>query len=121
MDKTVISHSSMHTPRLLDAVRRVDNTARQIMERLASGLRVNTLGDDGGAQVSIDLLSADTRSMAMTLVNINAGISLGTVAQDGLDTVASLLAPWSRTRLLSSRPGSAHSGTLYRNSGFPYL
>ena len=81
----------MHTPRLLDAVRRVDTRARQIMERLASGLRVNTLGDDGGAQVSIDLLNADTRSLAMTLVNINGGISLGTVAQDGLDRVASLL------------------------------
>ena len=88
----MISHSSMHTPRLLDAVRRVDNAARTIMERLATGLRINDMGDDPGGLVEVDLLNADTRSLAQTLVNINQGISLGTVAQDGLDRIAVLLA-----------------------------
>ena len=87
----MITHSSLHTARLLDAVRKVDNKARTIIERLASGLRVNDMGDDPAALVQVTLLSADRRSLGQTLVNINEGISLGSVAQDGLDHIAALL------------------------------
>lgn len=86
-----ITHSYLHTQRLLNSLQRVDTRAGALLEQLATGLRVNRVSDDPGAFVHIEQLRADVRSLNRDLANINEGISLGTVAAQGLVQISTAL------------------------------
>ena len=61
------------------------------LERLSSGLRVNSAKDDAAGLGIAERMDAQTRGMTVAVRNANDGISLAQVAEGGLAEVGNLL------------------------------
>ena len=60
-------------------------------ERLSSGYRINTAGDDAAGLAISESLKAQTRSMAVAERNANNGISMVNTAEGGLGEMSDML------------------------------
>lgn len=61
------------------------------LERLSSGLRVNSAKDDAAGLAIAERMDAQTRGMQVAVRNANDGISLSQVAEGGLNEVGNML------------------------------
>lgn len=61
------------------------------MQRLSSGLRVNSAKDDAAGLAIAERMDAQTRGMKVAVRNANDGISLSQVAEGGLNEVGNML------------------------------
>lgn len=78
----------------LTAQRNLNSTQRLMqtsLERLSSGLRVNSAKDDAAGLGIAQRMDAQTRGMTVAVRNANDGISLAQVAEGGLSEVGNLL------------------------------
>lgn len=68
-------------------LQQVQEKQTQLLERLASGRRVNSASDDAAAQQIIDRLTAQGEGNRQAIRNAYDGISLAQVAESGLDGI----------------------------------
>jgi len=61
------------------------------MQRLSSGLRVNSAKDDAAGLAIAERMNTQVRGMTVAIRNANDGISLSQVADGGLSTISSML------------------------------
>ena len=61
------------------------------MQRLSSGLRVNSAKDDAAGMAIADRMNTQVRGMTVAIRNANDGISLAQVAEGGLSVVTDIL------------------------------
>ena len=61
------------------------------MQRLSSGLRVNSAKDDAAGMAIADRMNTQVRGMTVAMRNANDGISLAQVAEGGLSVVTDIL------------------------------
>ncbi len=61
------------------------------MQRLSSGLRVNSAKDDAAGLAIAERMNTQVRGMTVAIRNANDGISLAQVAEGGLSTISDML------------------------------
>lgn len=81
------------------------------MERLSSGLRVNSAKDDAAGLAIADRMNAQVRGMNVAVRNANDGISLAQTAEGALATITEAL---QRMRELAVQAQNATNGTSDR-------
>src|SRR5580765_5063418 len=81
------------------------------MERLSSGLRVNSAKDDAAGLAIADRMNAQIRGMNVAIRNANDGISLAQTADGALSTVSDAL---QRMRELAVQAQNGSNGTTDR-------
>ncbi|KAB0622512.1 flagellin N-terminal helical domain-containing protein [Castellaniella defragrans] len=74
-----------------DRNRQAGNALGQAIERLSSGLRINSAKDDAAGQSIANRMEAGLRAGAQVMRGINDGISLMQTAEGGLDGINDLL------------------------------
>jgi len=98
----------------LNAQRHLSTSQGQMataMERLSSGLRVNSARDDAAGLAIAERMHAQIRGMKVAIRNSNDGISLAQVAEGGLNEVGSML---QRMRELAVQSANGTNGTSDR-------
>ncbi len=83
------------------------------VQRLSSGLRINSAKDDAAGLAISEKLRAHIRSINVAIRNSQDGISLAQVAEGGLDQIGGLLA---RMRELSEESANGTLGTAERSA-----
>ncbi len=83
------------------------------VQRLSSGLRINSAKDDAAGLAISEKLRAHVRSVNVAIRNAQDGISLAQVAEGGLDQIGSLLA---RMRELAEEAANGTLGTTERSA-----
>jgi flagellin len=78
------------------------------MERLSSGLRVNSAKDDAAGLAIASRMDAQTRGMNVAIRNAGDGISLAQTAEGGLNEITNML---QRMRELAVQGANATNGT----------
>ena len=81
------------------------------MQRLSSGLRVNSAGDDAAGLAIADRMNAQIRGINVAIRNANDGISLAQTAEGALATVTDAL---QRMRELAIQAQNGSNGTTDR-------
>ena len=69
----------------------VNNELEKAMERLSSGLRINSAGDDAAGLAIASRMEAQVRGLQMAIKNANDGISLTQVAEGAMDEISNIL------------------------------
>ena len=69
----------------------VNNELEKAMERLSSGMRINSAGDDAAGLAIASRMEAQVRGLQMAIKNANDGISLTQVAEGAMDEVSNIL------------------------------
>ena len=72
-------------------LQRSQNTMQTAMERLSSGLRVNSAKDDAAGLAIAERMNTQVRGMQVAMRNANDGISLSQVAEGGLNEVGNMM------------------------------
>jgi flagellin len=67
------------------------NSLAVSMQRLSSGLRVNSAKDDAAGLAIAERMNSQIRGMTVAIRNANDGISMAQVAEGGLSTVSDML------------------------------
>jgi flagellin len=78
----------------LNAQRNLSNSKMSLataMERLSSGLRINSARDDAAGLAIADRMNAQVRGITVAIRNANDGISLGQTAEGALSTITDAL------------------------------
>jgi len=88
-------------------------TMQTALERLSSGLRVNSAKDDAAGLGIAERMDAQTRGMTVAMRNANDGISLAQVAEGGLSEVGNLL---QRMRELAVQSANGTNSTSDRSN-----
>jgi flagellin len=83
------------------------------MERLSSGLRVNSAKDDAAGLAIAERMSAQVRGMSVAIRNANDGISLAQTAEGALATITDAL---QRMRELAVQAQNGTNGTTDRSN-----
>src|SRR4029079_9347073 len=106
----------------LNAQRNLSSSATSLatsMQRLSSGLRVNSAGDDAAGLAIADRMNAQIRGINVAIRNANDGISLAQTAEGALATVTDAL---QRMRELAIQAQNGSNGTTDRaNLNTEYL
>jgi flagellin len=102
--------SSLNAQRNLDTSR---NSLATSMERLSSGLRVNSAKDDAAGLAIADRMNTQVRGISVAIRNANDGISLAQTAEGALATMTDAL---QRMRELSVQAQNGSNGTSDRSN-----
>ena len=70
---------------------RSQNTMATAMERLSSGLRINSAKDDAAGLAIAERMNSQVRGMGVAVQNANDGISLAQTAEGGLNEIGNML------------------------------
>ena len=70
---------------------RSQNTMQTAMERLSSGLRVNSAKDDAAGLAIAERMNTQVRGMQVAMRNANDGISLAQTAEGGLNEIGNMM------------------------------
>jgi len=109
MPQTIYTNiSSMNAQRNLNATQ---NSLATSMQRLSSGLRVNSAKDDAASLAIATRMDAQVRGINVAVRNANDGISLAQTAEGALATVTDAL---QRMRELSVQAQNGSNGTTDR-------
>src|SRR6476661_4862279 len=98
----------------LNAQRNLSTSAMSLatsMQRLSSGLRVNSAGDDAAGLAIADRMNAQIKGINVAIRNANDGISLAQTAEGALQTVTDAL---QRMRELTVQAQNGSNGTTDR-------
>lgn len=92
----------------------VNNSAlSKSVQRLSSGLRINSAADDAAGLAISEKLTAQTRSIAVAIRNSQDGVSLSQVAEGGLTEIGSIL---TRMRELAEQSSNGTLDTSARSA-----
>lgn len=92
---------------------RSQNTMATSMERLSSGLRVNSAKDDAAGLAIAERMNTQVRGMNVAMRNANDGISLAQTAEGGLNEVGNML---QRMRELAVQSANGTNSTTDRDN-----
>ena len=88
-------------------------TMATAIERLSSGLRVNSARDDAAGLAIAERMNAQVRGMNVAIRNANDGISLAQTAEGGLNEIGSML---QRMRELAVQSANGTNSTSDRTN-----
>ena len=71
--------------------RQVNNELEKAMERLSSGLRINSAGDDAAGLAISSKMEAQVRGLQAAIKNANDGISVTQVAEGAMEEIDNIL------------------------------
>ena len=71
--------------------RQVNNELEKAMERLSSGMRINSAGDDAAGLAIASRMEAQVRGLQAAIKNANDGISVTQVAEGAMEEVGNIL------------------------------
>ena len=71
--------------------RQVNNELEKAMERLSSGLRINSAGDDAAGLAISSRMESQVRGLQAAIKNANDGISVTQVAEGAMDEIGNIL------------------------------
>jgi flagellin len=100
--------ASLNAQRNLDSSQ---NSLKTSLQRLSSGLRINSSKDDAAGLAIAEKMSAQSRGMTVAMRNANDGISTAQTAEAGLATVATHL---QRMRELATQAASGQYDSTNR-------
>lgn len=100
--------SSLNAQRNLDSSQ---NSLKTSLQRLSSGLRINSSKDDAAGLAIAEKMSSQSRGMTVAMRNANDGISTAQTAEAGLATVATHL---QRMRELATQAASGQYDSANR-------
>ncbi|MCQ8102845.1 flagellin [Methylomonas sp. SURF-2] len=80
--------ASLNSQRMLD---RTNNSLKTSMERLSSGLRVNSAKDDAAGLAIADKMTSQIRGMTVAMRNANDGISMAQTAESAMGSITETL------------------------------
>ena len=72
-------------------MKKVSGELEEAMERLSSGLRINSAADDAAGLSIVNRMEAQVRGLNMAIRNANDGISLTQSAEGGMQEVTNIL------------------------------
>lgn len=103
--------ASLNAQRNLDSSQ---NSLRTSLQRLSSGLRINSSKDDAAGLAIAEKMNAQSRGMTVAMRNANDGISTAQTAEAGLATVATHMQRMRElaTQAASGQYDSANRGAL---------
>src|SRR4051794_3685686 len=107
--------ASLNAQRNLNASQ---NSLNKSLQRLSSGLRINSAADDAAGLAISEGMKSQVRSMNQAVRNANDGVSMAQTAEGALNEVSNIL---SRMRELSTQAATgtvAASQRAYINSEF---
>ena len=74
-----------------ESSRKVNNELEKAMERLSSGLRINSAGDDAAGLAIASRMEAQVRGLQAAIKNASDGISLTQVAEGAMEEISNIL------------------------------
>ena len=80
-----------------------NNTAKETMQQLSSGYRINKAADDAAGLAISNNITAKTRSLEQASRNANDGVSLVSIAESGMNEITNIL---TRLRELATQAAS---------------
>jgi len=80
--------ASLNSQRMLS---KTNESLQSSMERLSSGLRVNSAKDDAAGLAIADRMTSQIRGMTVAMRNANDGISMAQTAEAGMGTITETL------------------------------
>ena len=96
-----------------DSMRSVNLKLATAMERLSTGLRINSAKDDAAGLAISERMNAQVRGFGMAIKNANDGLSMSQTADGAYGEVASML---QRMRELAVQASNGTMGPLDRTS-----
>ena len=84
-------NSKITTLKIAENLRRHTNNYSRSIERLSSGVRINSAKDDPGGSALADVLRVNRKVAAQGKRNVNDGISVANIAQDSYQEIGNLL------------------------------
>ncbi len=84
----------------------IDNSASNILEKVAAGLEINKASDNPSALAIADQLRLQSNSISQSIENVNSGIALANIADSGLTQQKTIL------ENIQSEILKANNGTL---------
>ena len=110
--------ASINAQRRLDTTSGLMNTA---IQRLSSGLRINSAKDDAAGLAVAQRMTAQMRGLNQAARNANDGISIGQVAEGALGEVGNLLQRMRELAVQSSSDSNSTNDRLSLNKEFSEL
>jgi len=99
----VVVSTNISALRSAEAMRQAENQMGEAMERLSTGLRINSAADDAAGSAIASRMEAQTRSLGVAIRNANDAISMTQTAEGALGEVESIL---QRMRELAVQAGN---------------
>ena len=87
----VVVSTNISALRSAEAMRQAENQMGEAMERLSTGLRINSAADDAAGSAIASRMEAQTRSLGVAIRNANDAISMTQTAEGALGEVESIL------------------------------
>ena len=86
----VVVSTNISALRSAEAMRQAENQMGDAMERLSTGLRINSAADDAAGSAIASKMEAQTRSLGVAIRNANDAISMTQTAEGALGEVENL-------------------------------
>ena len=99
----VVVSTNISALRSAEAMRQAESQMGEAMERLSTGLRINSAADDAAGSAIASRMEAQTRSLGVAIRNANDAISMTQTAEGALGEVESIL---QRMRELAVQAGN---------------
>ena len=87
----VVVSTNISALRSAEAMRQAENQMGDAMERLSTGLRINSAADDAAGSAIASKMEAQTRSLGVAIRNANDAISMTQTAEGALGEVENIL------------------------------
>ena len=93
--------------------RQVNNELEKAMERLSSGLRINSAGDDAAGLAIASRMEAQVRGLQAAIKNANDGISVVQTAEGAMQEVGSILQRMRELAVQASNDSNSDADRAY--------
>ena len=93
--------------------RQVNNELEKAMERLSSGLRINSAGDDAAGLAISSRMESQVRGLQAAIKNANDGISVTQVAEGAMEEVGNILQRMRELAVQSANDSNSDADRAY--------
>ena len=93
--------------------RQVNNELEKAMERLSSGLRINSAGDDAAGLAISSKMEAQVRGLQAAIKNANDGISVTQVAEGAMEEIGNILQRMRELAVQSANDSNSDTDRAY--------
>ena len=96
--------------------RQVNNELEKAMERLSSGLRINSAGDDAAGLAISSKMESQVRGLQAAIKNANDGISVTQVAEGAMEEIGNILQRMRELAVQSANDSNSDTDRAYLQS-----
>ena len=93
--------------------RQVNNELEKAMERLSSGLRINSASDDAAGLAISSKMEAQVRGLQAAIKNANDGISVTQVAEGAMEEIGNILQRMRELAVQSANDSNSDTDRAY--------